>query len=76
MKQQLRFTVPYESEWKIDEETRRIGQVGVAAARTALNSVQPPAPRQDQAPQPTSPPKPPVQGRFPFDWRTESGDPF
>lgn len=44
MTRQLRLLDPPGVEWRIDEETRRVGLAGVAAARQALRSARPPAP--------------------------------
>jgi hypothetical protein len=44
MTRQLRLLDPLGEEWRIDEETRRVGLAGVAAAREALRSVRPTAP--------------------------------
>ena len=43
MTRQLRLLDPPGDEWRIDEETRRVGLAGVAAAREALRSTRPPA---------------------------------
>lgn len=44
MARQLRLLDPVEDQWRIDEETRRVGLAGVAAAREALRSARPTAP--------------------------------
>jgi hypothetical protein len=45
MERQLRLLDPVEDDWRIDDETRRVGLAGVAAARAALRSARPrPAP--------------------------------
>jgi hypothetical protein len=44
MERQLRLLDPVGTEWRLDEQTRRVGLAGVAAARAALASVRPPAP--------------------------------
>jgi hypothetical protein len=49
MERQLRLLEPVGDEWRIDEETRRVGLAGVAAARAALASVRPPTPVVDHA---------------------------
>ena len=49
MERQLRLLDPLGDEWRIDEETRRVGLAGVAAARAALASTRPPAPVVDPA---------------------------
>jgi hypothetical protein len=49
MERQLRLLDPLGDEWRIDDETRRVGLAGVAAARAALASVRPPAPAVDPA---------------------------
>lgn len=43
MTRQLRLLDPPGDEWRIDEETRRVGLAGVAAAREALRSTRAPA---------------------------------
>jgi hypothetical protein len=43
MTRQLRLLDPPEAEWKLDDETRRIGLAGVAEARKALASSRPEA---------------------------------
>ena len=43
MERQLRLLDPLGDEWRIDEETRRVGLAGVAEARAALRQVRPPA---------------------------------
>jgi hypothetical protein len=48
MERQLRLLDPLGDEWRIDDETRRVGLAGVAAARAALASVRPPAPVMDR----------------------------
>lgn len=44
MTRQLQLLDPQGDEWRMDDETRRVGLAGVAAARAALRSVRPPAP--------------------------------
>jgi hypothetical protein len=44
MARQLQLLEPLGDEWRIDEDTRRVGLAGVAAAREALRSVRPVAP--------------------------------
>ena len=48
MERQLQLLDPTEEAWRIDDETRRVGLAGVAAARAALRSVRPPAPVIDE----------------------------
>ena len=45
MERQLRLLDPLGDEWRLDEETRRVGLAGVAAARAALASARPTSPR-------------------------------
>lgn len=44
MERQLRLLDPLGDEWRLDDETRRVGLAGVAAARAALASARPAAP--------------------------------
>ena len=44
MTRQLRLLDPPGDEWRIDEQTRRVGLAGVAAAREALRSARPTGP--------------------------------
>jgi len=41
MARQLRLLDPVEDQWRLDEETRRVGLAGVRAAREALRQVRP-----------------------------------
>jgi len=38
MERQLRLLDPLGDEWRLDDETRRVGLAGIAAARAALGS--------------------------------------
>ncbi len=41
MARQLRLLDPVEDQWRLDEETRRVGLAGVQAAREVLRQVRP-----------------------------------